>query len=184
MAPPSQRTKETIFLAHSFARDEPNSGAKSDAEVVEWFTKLIRKKWNVNSGKGPQARPIREKVLDAVSESKAMIGLFTRRHKLEGQPDAYLPAPWLLCECAYALAFFRHHDYDPVAGFREKGIDSSALAMLTSDGMEFPEFDRDRLEQDKAQFTSNRSHPPALLPPAPWQGVDSSSTTVLVARGM
>jgi len=30
---------------------------------------------------------------------------------------------------------------------------------------------------------SNRSHPPALLPPAPWQGVDSSSTTVLVARG-
>jgi len=29
----------------------------------------------------------------------------------------------------------------------------------------------------------NRSHPPGSLPPAPWQGVDSSSTTVLVARG-
>ena len=39
------------------------------------------------------------------------------------------------------------------------------------------------LRAQQAVREGNRSHPPALLPPAPWQGVDSSSTTVLVARG-
>ncbi|HNM20268.1 MAG TPA: hypothetical protein PKI24_20465 [Nitrospira sp.] len=40
------------------------------------------------------------------------------------------------------------------------------------------------LRAQQAVREGNRSHPPALLPPAPWQGVDSSSTTVLVASGV
>lgn len=143
--------KDTIFFAHSFEKEKPSWSDKTDAEVAAWFQRLLQRRWKVLSGKVPEARPIADKIIEGVSESKAMISLFTRRHKVEGT-DNYLPSPWLLCECSYAQAFFRHHGFHAVAGFRERGVDPDSLAMLSVSGMEFPEFDRDNLERDKQIF--------------------------------
>lgn len=145
-------SKDTVFFAHSMQKDPPSWSSVSDADVVSFFEKLLKKRWQVISGKVAEARAIDDKVADAVSDSKAIISLFTRRHKVEDGPDSYLTSPWLLCECAFALGLFRHHDLHVVAGFREKGIEPSTLGMISVGGMEFPEFDRDYLERDKLKF--------------------------------
>jgi len=144
-------TKDTVFFAHSFEKEPILGSHISDAEVALWFEKLLKKKWNVISGKVAEARPINEKVTEAVNNSKALISLFTRRHKIADNSDSYLSSPWLLCECAYARGLFRHHDYI-VAGFREKGIDANSLGMISAGGMEFPVFDREYLDRDKPVF--------------------------------
>ncbi len=144
-------TKDTVFFAHSFEKEPIQGSHISDHEVAVWFEKLLKKKWTVISGKVAEARPIDEKVTEAVNNSKALIAIFTRRHKIADNNDSYLSSPWLLCECAYARGLFRHHDYI-VAGFREKGIDANSLGMISAGGMEFPEFEREYLDRDKHIF--------------------------------
>ncbi len=144
------RKKDAVFLAHTFDDCPPSGSSVSDVEVAAWFEKLLKKKWRVLSGKTKQARPIGDKVADAVDDSRAIVGVFTRRFPMDEMGDRFVASPWVLCECAYALGRFRYAPYI-VAGFREKGVDPDSLAMLTVGGMEFPEFDRDNLEASKPE---------------------------------
>lgn len=144
--------KDSVFFAHSFEKERPTWSAISDEDVAEWFHKLLAKRWIVRSGKLAEAQPITDKVIEHLNESKALISVFTRRFKIEGPDDRYLPSPWLLTECAYARGQFRHHEYHMVAGFRERGVSLDALGMLSSNGMEFPQFDREHLDRDKQTF--------------------------------
>jgi hypothetical protein len=140
--------KEAIFLAHSFDKESPPWSKVSDFEVSEWFENHLKKRWRVLSGKANQARPIGDKFAEAVDQARAIVAVFTRKHQLDSAPARFLPSPWVLCECAYALGRMK---YTPniVAGFREKGVDPETLALLTVGGMEFPEFERERLDDFK-----------------------------------
>ena len=144
--------RDAIFMAHSFDTDPPSWSKKSDADVVVWFKKLLDKRWRVLHGKGPEARPISEKVVDTVNESKALFSIFTRRHEISASPGEYVTSPWLISECALALGLFRHHNNFIVAGFRERGVSLNSLGIASSKGMEFPEFDRENLERDRQKF--------------------------------
>ena len=149
-----KKPKESIFFAHSFEKETLPGSVIGDLEVAAWFQDLLEKRWKVLSGKSAQARPITEKVEEALEDSKAIVGLFTRRHRLEGVEEKYIPSPWLLCECAYALGRHKYQDLHTVAGFRERGVDVNSLGMLAANGMEFPEFDRNHLDQDKGRFNN------------------------------
>ena len=149
---PTNAAKDAIFFAHSFDSDPPPWSSRSDAEVTAWFQKLLVKRWRVISGKGPEARSISAKVVDAVNESKALVALFTRRHEIVSPPGGFITSPWLISECALALGMFRYHNNHIIAGFREKGIDPKSLGILSSKDMEFPEFDRDHLDRDRSRF--------------------------------
>lgn len=137
--------KEAIFFAHSFDKEIPNWSTIADSDVSMWFENLLKKRWRVLSGRSTQARPIGEKIAEAVDESRAIVALFTRKHQLDSAGSRFVPSPWVLCECAYALGRFKYAPHI-VAGFREKGVDPESLALLTIGGMEFPEFDRDHLD--------------------------------------
>lgn len=137
--------KDAIFFAHSFDKDPPSWSKMSDGEVAAWFENILKKRWRVLSGKSTQARPIGEKVAEAVDESRAIVAVFTRKHQIGTSGEQFSPSPWVLCECAYALGRFKYAPHI-VAGFREKGVDPESLALLTIGGMEFPEFERDRLD--------------------------------------
>lgn len=145
------KRKDAIFFAYSFDKDPPSWSNKSDLEVAEWFKAILKKKWKVLSGSTQQARPIPEKVADAVDQSKAIVALFTRKHVIDSDANKYVPSPWVLCECAYGLGRHKYTDHI-VAGFREAGVDPNSLGMLTASGMEFPEFDRDNLNENRKQF--------------------------------
>ncbi|HXM46837.1 MAG TPA: hypothetical protein VN956_03140 [Pyrinomonadaceae bacterium] len=140
--------KDAIFLAHSFDKVPPPWSSVSDHVVSTWFENILKKRWRVLSGKSSQARPIGEKVADAVNESRAIVAVFTRKHQLDPEGSRFVPSPWVLCECAYALGRSRSTP-NIVAGFREKGVDPESLALLTIGGMEYPEFDRDHLDDFK-----------------------------------
>jgi hypothetical protein len=143
--------KDAIFFAHSFEKSTPTWSNVSDYEVSTWFENLLKKRWRVLSGKSNQARPIGEKVAEAVDDSRAIVAVFTRKHKIESSDERYVPSPWVLCECAYAQGRFKFASHI-VAGFREKGVDPESLALLTISGMEFPEFERDRLDDFRIVF--------------------------------
>jgi hypothetical protein len=152
------RKKDAVFFAHSFDKETHPWSKIPDAQVAAWFEELLSKRWRVLSGKLAEARSIGEKVTDAVDDSKAIVALFTRRHKVESGSETYLPSPWLLCECSYALGRFKYQESHTVAGFREKGVEPSSLAMLSIGGMEFPEFDREQLERDRPIFNQYLDH--------------------------
>src|SRR5437660_8297219 len=99
--------KDAIFFAHSFDKETPTWSKVSDNEVSMWFENLLKKRWRVLSGKSTQARPIGDKVAEAVDESQAIVALFTRKHQMDSVASRFLPSLWVLCECAYALGRFR-----------------------------------------------------------------------------
>jgi hypothetical protein len=140
--------KNPIFFSHSFDEIVPSWSDKSDKTIAMWFEDELKKRWKVTSGKPNQAQPIGDKVIEAIDESLATFALFTRKTKIEGSDERYTTSPWVLCECSYALGRFRQAKYI-VAGFREKGVEPTSLGMLTVDGMEIPEFDRNDLESSR-----------------------------------
>lgn len=144
--------KNSIFFAHSFDDKVPAWSTVTDEDVAKWFHKLLSRRWQVNTGKLAEAQPITDKVVQQLNDSRGLLSVFTRRHEVDGVGGGFLPSPWLLTECAYAKALFRHHEYHAIGGFREKGIALSALGMLSAGGMEFPEFEREYLERDKLKF--------------------------------
>ena len=145
----ARKPKLQVFLAHSFDEKPPSWSDVSDMEVAQWFEKQMKSLgWKVVTGKKIQARPIGSKISNDVNESKAVIAIFTGKQKIDNK---LLPSAWVLCECAYALGRFEDSDY-MVAGFREKGVDPKDLALLSVSGMEFPDFDRTKLDENKERF--------------------------------
>ena len=146
--------KDTIFFAHSFDEERESTDSLSDLEVAKWFEEnLLKRRWRVYSGKRTEARPILEKIAELVDGSDAIVALFTRKYPIDKKKGLYSPSPWVMTECAYAMGRFKYLPHI-VAGFREKGVDPSSLAMLSINGMEFPEFDRSNLPSSLKEFQS------------------------------
>jgi hypothetical protein len=141
-----------LFLSYSFDKKPPSWSTLSDLQVAQWFEKLLRSHgFHVLSGRKAESRPVLDKIFDAVDQSRAVVAVFTGKHKVSSTPPRLLPSQWVLCECAYAQGRFRDTEY-MIAGFREKGVLSSDLASITSKNMEIPEFERDRLDRDRERF--------------------------------
>lgn len=125
----------TAFLSCSFA--------KADAEVVDFFHRLIEEcGLAVLTAEKEDAPFVLGKIYPKINKSDLVIGIFSPRHKISKK--SHIPAPAIIYELGYATGKGK-----PVYGFRDKGVDVSALGLLPLDGTNFPKFDRNNLDESR-----------------------------------
>jgi hypothetical protein len=126
-----------VFISCSF--DE------KDSDLIEFFTRVVRAlRLNPVTAQNPEARPIPEKVTEAVSDSSAVLAILTRR----GAPDTenkFNAPEWIQQEMGMAYAFGK-----PLAILVESGVSLGSLSRAT----EYVEFDRERLHESVPKVIS------------------------------
>ena len=156
--------KLKVFIAHSFDKSTPEGETRTDANVADWFIRLLRNRplsFQVLTGARPVPAPIDEKVAADIADCGCVIGVFTKRHH-DHQLKRWLPSQFVLCECASAIGFY-YNTNKLICGFYEKGIDPKDLALVTVSGLELVEFTRDDLEKDKNRFVDYLKRLPDLV---------------------
>jgi len=146
-------SKLKVFVAHSFEKNPISGERLSDIDVVDWFTKLMKKRplsFHVITGSRPAPGPIDEKITADISDCSCVIGIFTRRH-FDAESQKWLPPQFVLCECASAIGFY-YNTNKVICGFYEEGIDPKDLALITVSGLELVPFKRDKLDDDRSRF--------------------------------
>lgn len=129
--------KLRVFLAHSFA--------ESDREFVDRFKAFLQQRrfqLDVRTAESPQPRPFGKKIGDLIDWADVTIGLFSRRYR-DPDTERWLPTPYVVSECSYALGRYKEIDGKGVYGFVEKGLRHSDLGLPTAGGEEFPVFKRE-----------------------------------------
>jgi len=146
-------SKLRVFLAHSFEKDTPPGETVCDVEVVDWFSKLLKKRplsFQVVTGAKPTPGPISEKVTADIADCSCVIAVFTKRH-FDSDRSKWLPPQFVLCECASAIGFY-YNTNKVICGFYEEGIDPKDLALITIGGLELVPFNRNNLENRKGDY--------------------------------
>lgn len=123
-----------VFLSCSFGGHEE--------EVRTFFVGLLEDVGYEVLWAIPEDDPtILGKVFPKIEESDAVIGIFTRRHKIEGSDSWTSPS-----SVTYELAF-AHRAGKGIYGFVEEGVHRDELGLIKFLGLNFPTFDRARLSK-------------------------------------
>jgi hypothetical protein len=158
-------SKLNIFVSYCFDDRRPPGEDMSDAEVGEWFVRLMKKRplgYQVSSGR-QYAEPasIGDKVKALIAESHCLAAVFTKRVQ-DSASGHWLPSQFVLCEAACAAGMF-HDTGGIVCGFFEEGIDPHDLALVTIGGLELIPFRRSELESQKIVFIDYLKRIPGVL---------------------
>jgi hypothetical protein len=125
-----------VFLSHSFHEE--------DRQFVDWFKAFLKKPrfhFDIQTAEYWKPKQFGRKIEEMVEWADITLGLFTRRSQ-DTATGTWLPPPYVISECSYALGRNRDLEFKGVHGFVEAGIEHKSLGLATARGEEFPSFDR------------------------------------------
>src|SRR5574341_1232742 len=105
-----------VFVSHSF--DE------GDQAVIEKLLSIIQQRkfnFEVRTARNPEPRRFGSKIEDWVDWADVTFGLFTRKYR-DPNTNWWLPPPYVISECSYALGRYRDLESKGVHGVVEEGI--------------------------------------------------------------
>lgn len=157
--------KLKVFVVHSFDKNVPEGKTKNDVDVANWFIKIMKNKplnFEIITGSKPSpGERIDERIETDIAESDCVVAIFTPRYHDE-HLEKYIPSSFTLCECACAIGLY-YNTRKIICGFYEEGIDHNDLALLTVGGLEFIQFNREKLNENKAKFIEYLEKIPKII---------------------
>jgi len=127
------------FISRTFRLSE-----SEQCEAADYFVELARKVGLEPVWVKPEAdRMVVEHVLRELDGCDIAIGVFTKRHKIDGR-DAWTVPPSIVYEMAVASTSGRR-----LAAFLQKGVDREELGLLDLAGWQIPDFDPSTMRQKK-----------------------------------